>query len=291
MLSCNFPEGSVMIAVTGATGHLGAGVLENLLKRMPASHLIASVRRPSESRAFAARGVRVREGDFDKPELLEQSFNGAERLLLISSSGIEYEKRFEQHRRVIDAGRNAGIRHIYYTSLLPGQGSMAYVMKAHLGTEAYLKSCGLTYTIIKNGVYIEVHDLYLGPEKFGQIAIPADGPISWVSRTDLAEGIARLLESGAYRNETVYLTGAAALDIEAFAALVGRHRGVPLMRKIVSLEEYVARLRTAGHDEDFARHWATTYSDLPRGEFARVDPLLRELLGRQPTSIEKVLKA
>jgi uncharacterized protein YbjT (DUF2867 family) len=279
-----------MIVVTGATGHLGSAVLENLLKRTPASQLIASVRKPSEAGAIAARGIEVREGDYDKPESLEQSFKGAERLLLISSSGIEYEKRLEQHRRVVDAAGKAGIRHIYYTSLLPGPESTAYVMKAHLETETYLKSCGLTYTIIKNGVYIEAHAQYLGPEKSGEVAIPADGPISWVSRTDLAEGIALLLESGTYQDETVYLTGATALDIEGFAALVGRQRGAPLKRAIVPLDDYVARLTEAGYDEEFARHWATTYLDLPRGQFARVDPLLPELLGRQPASVEKILK-
>lgn len=279
-----------MIAVTGATGHLGSGVLENLLRRIPASQLIASVRNPSDAGAIAARGIEVREGDYDKPESLERSFKGAEQLLLISSSGIEYEKRLEQHRRVIDAAGKAGVGHIYYTSLLPGPDSVAYVMKAHLETEAYLKSCGLTYTIVKNGVYIEAHAQYLGPEKFGGVAIPADGPISWVSRADLAEGIARILESGTYRDETVYLTGATALDIEGFAAVVGQQRGFPLKRAIVPLDDYVSRLTEAGYDEEFARRWATTYLDLPRGEFARIDPLLPELLGRQPVSVEEVLQ-
>jgi hypothetical protein len=49
------------------------------------------------------------------------------------------------------------------------------------------------------------------------------------------------------------MTGPTALDIQGMAEILGRVRGRPLVRRIVPLEEYVARLTAAGKSEDLAR--------------------------------------
>jgi uncharacterized protein YbjT (DUF2867 family) len=270
-----------MIVITGVTGQLGSAVAEGVLRRLPASQIALSVRKPEQAGPFKDRGMDVRRGDFDEPESLFRSFAGAERLLLISASGIDHEKRSARHRNAVDAAVRAGVGHIYYTSLLPGHDSLAFVMKAHLDTEADIKASGLPFTILKNGVYAEAWESYLG--KSGEVVVPADGPISWVSRLDLAEGIAKLLLDGGHLGETLNLTGPDAVDIKSVAGLQGR----PM--RIVSTEEYVAKLRAAGKDEDFARKWATTYFAMERGEFARIDSFLRTLLGRPLKTVEQVV--
>jgi NAD(P)H dehydrogenase (quinone) len=177
-----------MIVVTGATGELGRAVVENLLRYVPAARVAVIVRNPEGARAIAARGVAVRRGDFDEPESLVRSFVGADRLLIVSASGIDHESRAVRHRNAINAAVRAGVGHVYYTSLLPGHDSVAHVMKAHLDTEACLKASGLPFTILKNGVYAESWQLYLGDVTGDEVVIPADGPVSWVSRADLAGG-------------------------------------------------------------------------------------------------------
>jgi uncharacterized protein YbjT (DUF2867 family) len=270
-----------MIVVTGATGALGPLLVENLLRHVPAAQVAVSVRRPEEAKALAERRVEVRQGDYDDPESIRRSFSGAGRLLLVSASGIDHEKRAARHRNAIEAAARAGVGHVYYMSLLPGAGSVAYVMKAHLDTERYLKSSGLPFTILKNGVYAEAWGLYLGES--GEVVVPADGAVSWVSRADLAEGTARLLLAGGHEGETLSLTGPAAIDLKAVAGMLGR----PL--RIVPVEEYVARLKAAGKSEDYARQWATTYFGVARGEFGKVDPFLGSLLGRPLRTMEEVV--
>ena len=44
-----------MIIVTGATGQLGRGIVEQLLARVPADQVGVSVRDPGKASAFAAR--------------------------------------------------------------------------------------------------------------------------------------------------------------------------------------------------------------------------------------------
>jgi NAD(P)H dehydrogenase (quinone) len=76
------------ILVTGATGKLGSKVVETLLKTVPANQLAVSVRNPEKAEGLKARGVEVRQGDFDKPETLDSAFSGIDRLLIVSSSEV-----------------------------------------------------------------------------------------------------------------------------------------------------------------------------------------------------------
>lgn len=45
-----------MIAITGATGQLGQHVIEELLKTVPASQIVAIVRNPAKAEALRQQG-------------------------------------------------------------------------------------------------------------------------------------------------------------------------------------------------------------------------------------------
>jgi NAD(P)H dehydrogenase (quinone) len=100
------------IVVTGATGGLGSDVVRQLLRFTSADELGVSVRRPEAIENLTARGVRVRHGDFDKPKTLDAAFEGAERLLIISTRTVDNHARFAQHRNAIDAAKRCGVRHV-----------------------------------------------------------------------------------------------------------------------------------------------------------------------------------
>ena len=51
--------------------------------------------------------MRVRHGDFDRPETLDNAFESAERLLIISTRAPGNERRFAQARNAIEAGTMA----------------------------------------------------------------------------------------------------------------------------------------------------------------------------------------
>ena len=73
-----------MIIVTGANGQLGGAVVTQLLTRLPANQIVASVRDPAKAAALAARGVIVRAGDFAEPAGLAAAFAGAGQVLVVS---------------------------------------------------------------------------------------------------------------------------------------------------------------------------------------------------------------
>ena len=57
----------IMIVVTGATGQLGHLVVKALLKKVPASGIVAAARNVEKAKDLAALGVQVRHADYNQP--------------------------------------------------------------------------------------------------------------------------------------------------------------------------------------------------------------------------------
>jgi uncharacterized protein YbjT (DUF2867 family) len=123
----------------------------------------------------------------------------------------------------------------------------------------------------------------------GDLALPPDGPTAWVSRLDLAEGIARLLLAEGSLPQSVLLAGPEALDFAQIAAAASKAIGRPITRRVVTGDDYVALLAQGGVPEGFAKMLATGFASREAGELAIVDPALEGLLGRPLRRLEEVL--
>ncbi len=142
-----------MIVITGASGQLGKLVLQELLMSVPANALVAAVRRPDSVSELASLGVQVRPMDDDQPDTLDSAFDGAEKVLLISSSAVG--RRLPQHENVINACQRADIQLLAYTSLLHADSSPLPLAAEHRQTEALLQNSGLPHVILRHGWYTE----------------------------------------------------------------------------------------------------------------------------------------
>ncbi len=140
-----------MYAVTGAFGKLGRMAIDALLKSVPPERIVTAVREPDKVNDLAARGVVVREADYDRPETLSAALDGVSRVLLISSNAVG--ARAHQHQAVIDAAKAAGVELYAYTSMLHADATPA----DHKTTEAAIAVSGLPAVLLRNGWYIENH--------------------------------------------------------------------------------------------------------------------------------------
>lgn len=209
-----------LLTVSGVSGGLGSNVLDTILtqKLIPLTEIRISsysLNSPSLQKAIAA-GIEVRHGDLTKPETLRESYSGAEALFLVSYPSVG-EERFQLHKNAIDAAKDAGIKHILYTSLTfggrTGWESYAGVMQAHLKTVDYLKSSGLDWTVIREATYNHLWNNFAGfldlakAPKHLKVVVSNDGPNHWASRTDLGEGTAKIVAArvsqGSSRWQTV----------------------------------------------------------------------------------------
>jgi uncharacterized protein YbjT (DUF2867 family) len=280
-----------MIVVTGANGHLGRAVIEHLLQLVPATSIRASTRAPEQLHDLAAHGVQVRHGDFSKPDELRETFAGTERLLLISADVIGPD-RVDLHRNAIDVAREAGVGHVFYTSIIEPDPQSPFTAAAdHYQTEAYLRESGLRYTFLRNGLYAELVPGLIGAALQGQpVQAPADGPIAYVARSDLAEATARVLASGGHINEALNLTGPEALDLAQLTAITGTLTGRTVERQIVTADVYRAQLINHGLPESVVDTFLGVYVASRQGRFTLVDPVLEQLLARPRQTVAQVLQ-
>lgn len=281
-----------MIVVTGANGVLGRGVVEHLLDLVPAEGIGVSVRDPEGAAELAGRGVRVRRGDFTEPATLADAFEGAEQVLVVSANSLGEAAR-AQHRAAIEGAAAAGADRILYTSHQGARPDSPFAAAPdHAAAEGVLASTGVPWTSLRNGFYATTVPMLLGDAaSTGELRLPADGPVAWTTREDLAAAIARLLVDGAPDGPTRPLTGPAAVDMDAVAEIAGDVTGRPIRRIVVDDDEYRAGLTGHGVPAEAAEMLVGMFAASRRGDFAPADPALADLLGRPATSVREVLGA
>ncbi|MBJ6110341.1 SDR family oxidoreductase [Hymenobacter sp. BT523] len=280
-----------MLLVTGATGGLGHETIDCLLTTIPAAEIAALVRDASKATDLVQRGVDVRRADyFDYPALV-QAFRGIEKVLLVSA--VAFTDRVSQHRNVIDAAKEAGVKHLFYTSI---QRSSDFVMpevtESDLATEAYLKASGLVYTILKNGYYFEGLGYLIGSEvPESEIEVPAgEGKAAFVKRAELAAATAALLTSEAHDNQEYTLAGSEAYSFHDVAQELSALAGRPIVYKNTEPAPYIAQKVAAGFPEAVAKFFAQWDDAIKHGMLAVPDGTVERLLGRKPTSLREYLK-
>ena len=279
-----------MLVITGATGALNGATVEHLLARVPAQDIAVAVRDVARAGRFADRGVTVRHGDYADPASLPGAFEGADQLLLVSSNDPGADA-VGLHRAAIDAAVTAGVGRILYTSHQgAGADNPFRPARHHAATEQLLADSGVAWTSLRNGFYAHSINLLTGPwRETGVITVPADGPVSWTAREDAAEAAAAVLASdGAYDGPTT-LTAGAAPTFGDIAAVASELTGRTVECVVVDEEEWVAAQIAQGTQESMARFSLGIYRAAQQGHFAGVDPLLGELLGREPHTVRDLL--
>jgi NAD(P)H dehydrogenase (quinone) len=281
------------VIVTGAAGHVGRLVAEQLLERLAPEHLVLVTRQPEALRELRARGADVRYGDFDVPGSLRVAFAGCRRMLLISSVAVG--RRVRQHRAAIDAAATAGVRHVVFTSIVnPVAGNPIGANAWEQGrTEAMLHRSGLAWTVLRFGSFAE---LQLPPAATAVnnrrlILNFGDGRIVPVSRRDCAEAAAITLTTDGHTGKTYEITGSQPLSQSDLAELYADLSGQPV--KVVQLSDMMLTQVLVGIGTPMAIAWGITAFGraVRRGYFDVVDPAFERLTGRPPVTLRDVLIA
>jgi len=274
------------IGVTGATGQLGRLVVEKLKQKVAADSVVALVRNPEKA---ADLGVETRPFDYTQPETLVTSLKGIDKLLLIS--GNEIGQRLPQHKAVIEAAKQAGVKQITYTSILHADSSPLGLAGEHLGTEVAIKESGLTYTILRNGWYTEN---YTGSAK-GAVGAGAfignagDGKIASAARVDYAEAAAVVLASEVHENKTYELAGDEAYTLTELAAEISRQTGKTVPYNNLTEAEYAGILKSFGLPDGLAEMLADSDTGASKGGLFDDSRALSKLIGRPTTPLAIVL--
>lgn len=236
-----------MIALTGATGHLGRIVIQELLAAgTPAAEIVAVVRSPGKAADLTAAGVTVRVADYGDPGALAAALDGADRLLLIS--GSEPGKRIPQHLNVLQAAQDAKVSLLAYTSILKADTTRVSLAVEHKATEEAIRSSGVPFTLLRNGWYLEnfAADLPGALDRGTLIGSSGDGRISYATRADYAAAAAAVLTGAGHENQTYELGGDQALTMAEVAQAITEAAGRPVAYQDLTPAAHSAALTAAG---------------------------------------------
>lgn len=281
-----------MILVTGASGNLGTAVIENLLKQVSANKIAGLFRNADKAKVFSEQAINVRIGDYSDKSSILKALQGVEKLLLVSSSSND---ALTDHKNVIDAAKEVGIAHIYYT----GGASNKNVEQSELGpladsyftTENFIKESGITYTIFQNGLYSETIPFFVGEQVLDTgIYFPAgEGKATFAKRTEMAEAIANVLASEGHDNKTYLITGLSCHSFTDIAQILSE-----LSKKTVSYYspepiEYQAQLKQYNVGESDIYFLSLLAAIIKNNEYNTENSDFEKLLGRKPTDLRTYL--
>lgn len=279
-----------MFAITGASGQLGRLVFEELVTYVEAEKLVAVVRNPAKVADLAQAGVEVRAADYNDSAALIKAFAGVEKLLLISSS--EVGQRVEQHRQVIEAAKQAGVKLIAYTSLLHATDSPLALAAEHIVTEQLLADSGIPFVLLRNGWYTENYLASLPPalEHGVFIGSAGDGKISAAPRADYAAAAAKVLTLDNQGGKVYELAGDEAWTLAELAAEVAQQTSTALRYQNLSEPDFQAALLNAGLPEGLAAVLADSDTGASKTGLFDDKRQLSQLIGRPTVPLSVSVK-
>src|SRR5882672_5709262 len=245
-----------LIAVIGATGQQGGGVLRALQARGQFK-VRALTRNPDKHRELAEEVV---EADLDKPEALKAAFEGAHGVFLVTNfyGGAD---ELKQATAVVRAAKNSGVQHLIW-STLPNVEAISggkfnvphFTGKAKV--DRVVKDGGFeNYTFVIAPFYYQNLAGALGPHK------QADGSKGWALPLDPT---LRVIHMGDINELGNIVAGAFAHPDEA-----GNGQYLPLVGDFMSFNEIVETLNRQGHN--------ISYKQVPKERFAGSFPGATEI--------------
>ncbi|WP_282179869.1 SDR family oxidoreductase [Maribacter stanieri] len=232
------------IAVTSASGKLGASIVKHLINLIGKENVIG-IARTVEKGAYL--GVEIRKGDYNSREDFNSALQGVDAVLLVSGMD-EPQKRIQQHRNVIEAAKQNGVKKIVYTSIVGDEDKNAFspIVQSNRQTEKDVQASGLQWVIGRNGIYIEPDLEYLDTYiKEGRIENCAgQGKCTYTSREELGYAYAKLLIEDKHNGQVYNLVGEPVTQSE-LVENINKVYGTNLIYNSVTVDNYAADRKAA----------------------------------------------
>jgi uncharacterized protein YbjT (DUF2867 family) len=246
-----------LIAVIGATGHQGGGVVR-ALQANGQFKVRALTRNPGKHRELAEEVV---EADLGKPETLTAAFAGAHGVFLVTNFQEAGSDEHNQATAAIRAAKDAGVKHLIWSTLPDAEAiSGGKLNVPHFTGKAKIdqvvKEAGFEYyTFVIAPFYYQNLAGAIGAHK------QADGSMGWALPLDPT---LRVIHMGDINELGDIVAGAFAHPDQA-----GKGQYLPLVGDFMSFNEIVETLNRQGHN--------FSYKQIPKESFAGAFPGAAEI--------------
>src|SRR6266850_3012352 len=230
-----------LIAVIGATGQQGGGVLRALQARGQFK-VRALTRNPDKHRELAEE---VMEADLNRPETLAAAFKGAHGVFLVTTSSLEGTDERKQGTAAVKAASDAGVKHFIWSTLPDVEAiSGSRFNVPHFTNKAKVDR------IVKDAGFAN-HTFVIAPFFYQNLAgamapqKQADGSVGWALPLDPS---VRCIHMGDIRELGTIVAGTFAHPDQA-----GHGEYLPLVGDFMSFSEIVDVLNRQGHNFSFTQ--------------------------------------
>jgi uncharacterized protein YbjT (DUF2867 family) len=233
------PTNKKLIAVVGATGQQGGGVIR-ALQAGNQFMVRALTRNPAKHRELADEVVQA---DLASPESLRAAFEGAHGVFLVTNAWEEGSGEIQQATAAIRAAKDAGVKHLVWSTLPDVEAISAgkfhvphFTDKAKV--DRLVKEAGFAnHTFVIAPFYYQNLISVLAPQK------QPDGSLGWTLPLDPT---VRSIHMGDITQLGDIVAGAFAHPDQ-----VGHGEYLPLVGDFLSFNEIVATLNRQGHNFSF----------------------------------------
>jgi NADH dehydrogenase len=177
-------------------------------------------RRPDAVRALREAGAHVVQGDLLDPSSLIHACAGVDAVVAAAHSmfgrgrlaSVHVDR--DGHRRLIDVAREAGVGHFVYTSVYdhgPAYRAIPF-FRIKFDVEEYLRSSGLSHTILRPTAFMEVHaHALIGAAVLANRRVVLFGrgeqPRNFVAADDVAHCVVKALDDPSLAGQVVDIGG------------------------------------------------------------------------------------
>lgn len=280
------------ILVTGAAGKLGSSIIENLVKKVPASDIIAGVRdsQSEKAKSYEALGIEVRLTDYENKESLVEAFKGVGRVFNISTFA-DMETSIRQQTNAVEAAKENRVSQMIYSSAPRANVSHFILAGIHRERENIIKESGIPYVFVRNNWYVEneLDTIQQCLNGAPWVTSAGEGKVAWVYRPDLGEATANVLAGEGHDNKAYELAGEN-LTQQQFVDAVSEVTGKEISLLAVDSKVHIKMLKEAGVPEEFVSMTVMIQQGIREGGLEAPHSDLEILLGRKPMNVKEALQ-
>lgn len=254
------------VAVTTANGKLGAEIIKQLRVEIGNKNVIGIARTPKK---VAQLGIEIKKGDYNNKADFIMALEDIDVVLLVSGMDTP-SKRIEQHRNVINAAKEAGVKKVVYTSIIGKEGTSTFdaIVNCNRQTEKDIQESDLDWSIGRNGLYIEPDVEYIKKYKeAGKVAnCAANGLCSYTTRNELAFAYTQMILNED-RNSTIFNLCGESITQTELTKYLNLTFGTTLNFENIEVKEYL-KLQQKMNGDFLGKVIAGIYTKIRNSEFA-----------------------
>jgi uncharacterized protein YbjT (DUF2867 family) len=278
------------ILVMGGTGTIGRHLMQELLPDREQLSIVAAARSDKSAQQLRQLGYRTVVLDLYRPETLVPAMEGVATLFMLKPYSIDY---LIQSKRVIDAARKAGVKHLVNLSSYGADDTPWASIGWNRLVEAYVQVSGLRYTHLRPNFFMDNVPKRTDHAQARISHYFGDTAVSWIAAEDIARVAAAVLRDPATYHGRALPLAAEARSMDEIAAIASRISGRKYTAVYVPPAEALGQLLKVGWQEAFARPFVDYMNAISDGRVAEVGDTSRtveEVTGRPSMSWERFIE-